>query len=246
MSNWLSKNFPFQHSEKIWFKSRLRHQINSFPPWLSLLQQSVTQERNVWPPNQPPQWHKINYWSDDWSASSCLSLEVNLSSSSLLGLNLSFPYSLSVSGSIHSVCISVLFLSPFLSRPVSLCPSPPLTLLLITKHTGAISTDLKPTHAPLSIHPRPTVLSLHLCPRSLSVAGQKLLCAAPVRRTKAAGCSGAQKGHSDVRPLALPQGQDCLNGDALNAHWAKSIKAFWGKCMLPRFGLKGNVARCEN
>lgn len=45
-------------------------------------------------------------------------------------------------------------------------------------------------------------------------------------------------------PRHRRQGQPCLNGDALNAHRAKSIKAFEGNaCCLGC--LKGDVAQCE-
>lgn len=68
---------------------------------------------------------------------------------------------------LYSVCLDICPLSVFLSLlacfflpvvwPPPSLPLRLLTLLLITKHTGAISADLQPTPVPLSIHPLPSV-----------------------------------------------------------------------------------------
>lgn len=122
-----------------------------------------------------------------------------------------------------------------------------LTLLLIRKHTGAISADLQPTPAPWSIHPLPRVaISPSLPSFSLCCWSKVALCWAPLGEQRQRAAAVLKKvtvmyGHRRCR-----RGRARLNGHALNTHTGKSITAFWKKCMLSWLCLEGNTTQCSH
>lgn len=148
--------------------------------------------------------------------------------------------SLSYAGFILSVWISVLFPPPLFSlsayfssrsprRPTTprFFPLRLLTQLLITKHTGAISADLQPTPVPLSIHPLPSVPISPSLPSFFSpLLVKSRFVRDPLGEQRQRAAAALRKVTVMYGPRRCRQGQACLNGDALNAHTAKSITAF--------------------